>query len=146
MPDSSAIDNALIAYLASDATLLALVPNGIFWDEAPPNSTRFVIVSLVVAFDEPKFGGRAYEDIVYQVEARMLSSAGGNIKDAAARIDELLEDQEFGIGSPAGVNGYAFMTCHRIERVRFTEVDVEDRSKRWLRRGGRYRVQFAVNN
>lgn len=145
MPDSSAIDAAVVAHLSSDATLLALVPNGVYVDEAPPNATRFVIVSLITAFDEAKFGGRAYEEILYLVEARMRSTAGGDIRAAAARIDELLEDREFGIGSPPDVNGYSWMTCHRVERVRMTEVDFEDASIRWHRRGGRYLVQMAVN-
>lgn len=138
MPDSSDIDNALVAKLGGDATLLALCPNGVYVDEAPPGSTRFVIVSLVDEVDEGQFGSRAFEDALFTVEARMLSTAGGNVKAAAARIDVLLEDQ------PLTVAGYTWMTLHRESRVRMTEVDDADNSIRWYRRGGQYRCQMSV--
>lgn len=138
MSDSSDIDNALIAKLGADAALLALCPNGVYWDEAPPGSQRFVIVSLVDASDRAVFNRRAFEDALYQVEARMLSTAGGNIKAAAARIDALLEDQTL------TVTGYAWMTMFRESRLRGTEVDALDTAIRWYRRGGRYRVQMAL--
>jgi hypothetical protein len=139
MADSSDIDNALVARLGADATLLALVPNGVYVDEAPAGSTRFVIVSLVDENDIPTFEGRAIEDALYLVEARMLSTvAGANIKAAAARIDALLEDL------PLTVTGYTGMTVHRESRVRGTEVDAIDSSIRWYRRGGNYRVQMSL--
>jgi hypothetical protein len=146
MVDSSDIDAALIAKLGSDATLLALCPNGVYMDEAPPGMTKFVIVSLVEEVDEPVFGKRAYEDALFLVEARMLSTAGGNIKAAAARIDVLLEDQPLlAPGSPASsVAGYTWMTMCRESRVRLTEVDEVDPAIRWYRRGGNYRVQMSV--
>jgi len=144
--DSSDIDAALIAKLGSDATLLALCPNGVYMDEAPQGSTRFVIVSLVDEVDEPVFGTRAYEDALFLIEARMLSTANGNIKAAAARIDALLEDQPLRApGSPVtNVAGYTWMTTYRESRVRLTEVDEVDPSIRWYRRGGNYRVQMSV--
>lgn len=134
MADSSDIDNALIAKLAADATLLALVPNGVYYDEAPAGSTRFVIVSLVDEGDEPMFGARAFENAFYLVKAVMLSTAGGDIKAAAARIDALLEQQ------PLTVTGYGVTLMRRDSRVRMTEVDDVDNSIRWLHRGGRYQV------
>lgn len=143
-PDSSLIDSALIAKLASDATLLALCPNGVYFAEAPQGATRFVVVSLVDEADEPVFGTRAIEDSLYLVEARMLSTAGGDIHAAALRIDQLLEDQSLGIGSPPSVVGYTWMCCHRESRTRMTEVDAIDPNLRWFRRGGMYRVQFSV--
>jgi hypothetical protein len=139
MADSSDIDNALVATLGADAALLALCPNGVYIDEAPAGSTRFVIVSLVDEADEGVFGGRAIEDALYLVEARMLSTvAGVTIKAAAARIDVLLEDQ------PVTAAGYTWMTLHRESRVRLTEVDDADPSIRWYRRGGHYRCQMSV--
>jgi len=134
MPDSSNIDNALIALLGADATLLALVPNGVYYDEAPPGSTRFVIVSLADQRDEPMFRGTAYEDGLYLVKAVMLSTAGGDIKAAAARIDVLLDQQ------PLTVSGYSVSIMRRESRVRMTEVDDVDNSIRWFHRGGRYQV------
>ena len=135
--DSSAIDNALVAKLGGDVELLALCPNGTYWDEAPAGATRFVIVSLVDHADEAVFGGRAFEDTLSSVEARMLSTVGGDIKAAAARIDALLED------SPLTATGYTWMTLHREGRIRQTEVDDADPSIRWYRRGGTYRAQMA---
>ena len=144
--DSSDIDAALVTKLGSDAALLALCPNGVYVDEAPQGMTKFVIVSLVDESDEAVFGGRAIEDALYLVEARMQSTAGGNIKAAAARIDALLEDQPLlAPGSPASnVAGYVWMTTYRESRVRQTEVDAVDPSFRWYRRGGNYRVQMSV--
>jgi hypothetical protein len=138
MPDSSAIDNALIAKLGGDATLLGICTNGVYWDEAPHGSTKFVIVSLVDELDEPVFGGRGYEDALYLVKAVALSTAGANIQAAAARIDALLEDQAL------TVSGYTHMVMHRESRVRITEVDEVDASIRWFHRGGHYRVQQAL--
>lgn len=138
MPDSSLIDNALIAKLGADATLLGYCPNGVYWDEAPPGATRFVIVSFITEIDEAQFGGRAYEDALYLVKAVMLSTAGGNIQAAAARIDALLED------GTLTVSGYSHMVMHRESRIRITEVDDEDPSIRWFHRGGQYRVQQAL--
>lgn len=134
MPDSSAIDNALIALLGADATLLALCPNGVYFAESPPGSTRFVIVSLVDEDDIQMFGARAFEDTLYLVKAVMLSTAGGDIKAAAARIDALLEQQTL------TVPGYGISTMHRESRERSTEVDDLDPALRWLHRGGMYRV------
>lgn len=138
MSDSSDIDNALIAKLGADALLLSLMPNGVYWDEAPAQSRQFVIVSLVDEADEPMFGGRAFEDALYLVVARELSTvAVKNVKAAAARIDALLED------GTLTVPGYSHMVMHRESRVRMTEVDYQDSAIRWSHRGGRYRVQQA---
>jgi hypothetical protein len=95
-------------------------------------------VTLLAEQDVPQLGGRAYEDALYLVKAVMLSTAGGNIKQATARIDQLLEDQ------PLTVAGYGWMTTHREERMRITEVDEADASIRWYHRGGHYRVQMAL--
>ena len=140
MADSSDIDAALVAKLAGDATLAALMQSGafVFMDEAPAGGTKFVIVSLVMEEDAQQFGGRSYEDALYEVEARMLSTAGGNIKAAAARIDVLLDH------STLTVSGYALMALHREARTRSTEVDEVDASIRWYRRGGQYRVVMST--
>ena len=138
MADTSDIASALIAKLGSDAELLSLCPNGVYWDEAPPGSTRFVIVAFINAIDRGVFGKRAIEEGIYLVEARMLSTVqGANIKRAAARIDELLEDQ------PLTVAGYTWSTMHRVEPVRLTEVDEVDPSIRWNRRGGQYFIEMS---
>lgn len=135
--NSSDIDSALVTKLGADAALLALLPHGAHWDEAPPGSTRFVIVSLVDAADEPMQGGCAYEDALYLVKAVALSTAGADMKAAEARIKALLEDQALVVA------GYTWMTLHREARIRRTEVDDADPSIRWYHRGGHYRLQMA---
>jgi hypothetical protein len=138
MADSSDIAGALIAKLGSDLELLALCPNGVYRDQAPPGATRFVIVSLLAGEDLGVFGKRAIEAGVYLVEARMLSTVqGANVKAAAARIDVLLE------GQPLTVAGFAWMTLHREEPIGLTEIDAADPSIRWFRRGGRYRLEMS---
>jgi hypothetical protein len=140
MSDSSDVDAALMAKLQGDATLAALMQPGVFvfMDEAPAGSTKFVIVSLVIGTDEPMFGGTAFEDALYLVVARELSTvAVKTIKAAAARIHALLH-----MGTLAPI-GYGFMVMRRVERVRATEVDSVDSSIRWQHRGGRYQVMVA---
>ena len=137
-PDSSAIDAAIVARLQSDPTLAALMPEGVYMDIAPPGVQRFVIVSLVIAEDQAVFSERAIEDIRYAVKAVMMTTTGtSGIKEAAAQIDALLEDQ------PLTVAGYEWMASYREERIRYTEIDDIDSTIRWHHRGGRYRVQMA---
>jgi hypothetical protein len=141
MADSGDIDNALVAKLGADPTLLALCPNGVYWDVSPPGSTRFVIVSHVDEADVPQFGSRAFEDALYAVEVRMLSTVAGapsGAKAAAARIDVLLEN------GAMTVPGYALMTMHRESRWKKTEADEADPSILWFRRGGNYRLMMST--
>lgn len=138
MADSSAIDAALVAKLVNDGALMALMSDGVFFDEAKQGATKFVIVSLLQEADEGRFNGRAYEDALYLVKAVELGMSGTNAKAAAARIDALLEDVSLSI------TGYAWMTTHREARVRMVEVDEVDPSIRWQHRGGHYRVEASL--
>lgn len=140
MSDSSDIDQAIVAKLSADATLLALMPHGTYVDEAPAGSTKFVIVSLITQHDEPRFGGRLYEDALYLVKAVELkpASGAGDIKAAAARIDTLLD------GGTLTATGYTLMLMQRESRVRITEVDDQDTTIRWSHRGGQYRVMMST--
>lgn len=141
MPNSAAIDAAIVAKLLADTGaggVMTLLPDGVFFDEAKQGATRFVIVSLVDEFDEAVFGGRAIEDALFLVKAVVQSTTGANADTAAARIDALLEDQ------PLTASGYTWMTVHREERVRVNEVDDINPAIRWQHRGGRYRVQMSV--
>lgn len=139
-PDTTAIDQAIVDLLLHDPTLAALVPDGVYVDEAPPNAQRFVIVALADAQDVPVFGGRAYEDKRYTIVAKMLSTAGGDIRSAAAQIDYLLEDVVLEAA------GYECMTVYRERPIRETDVDDRDPALRWFHRGGEYRVQMAIND
>ena len=135
MPDSSAIDTALVTALAADAALHTLMPDGVHFDQAPAGATRFVIVSLIDATDEGMFGGRAFEEAVYLVKAVALSTTAGNVRAAAARIDALLED------GALTIPGFVLMRLQRDGRVRTTEVDEQNPDIRWEHRGGRYQLQ-----
>lgn len=147
--DSSRIDAALVALLLADVgspnSLATMLPDGVFFDEANPGATRFVLVSLLEHHDEPTFEGRAIEDALYLVKAVAKSDAGVNMAAAAARIDQLLEDRRLTEGSPLGeVDGFTWMTVHRESRIRLREVDDLNPAIRWDHRGGQYRVQMAV--
>lgn len=141
MADSSDIDNALIALLGSDATLLALCPDNVYWEVAPPHAERFVLVSLLTARDDTTFDNLApIEQPVYAVKAVMMSGAGGKIQDAAERIHELLHNQTLTVA------GYGDMNIHRDEdnpRIRYTEVDEKNTAVVWQHRGGNYRVEYG---
>lgn len=140
MPDSSDIDNALVAKLGADATLLANMTNGAYMDEAVEGATRYVIVSVIEATDVYTFGRKEYEDIVYLVEPRAMAGSGGDVKAAAARIETILQDQ------PLTVAGYSWMTTFRQGRPgEPREVrDAANPNIRWQRRGAFYRVQMSL--
>lgn len=140
MADSSLIDSALLARLGNDATLAGYMPDGVFWDEASAGKRRFVIVSLLDHADGQIFEGRAWEDALYLVKAVALTTATNDttMKAAAARIDELLNEQ------PLTITDHVLMTMHREARVRITEVDDRDPSLRWWHRGGHYRLMATA--
>jgi hypothetical protein len=138
-PETSAIEAAIVGLLYADATLAALVPDGIYVDEAPPNAQRFVIVALADALDSATYdAGRAFEEKLYTVVAKMISTAGGDIKSAASRIDALLEDASIAVA------GYADVRARRERPIRETDVDQTDPALRWFHRGGEYRVHASI--
>lgn len=138
MADTSELDAALLTRLAGDATLAALMQPGafVFFSQAPPGSTRFVILDRTQSFDVPVFSGRSHEDALYQIDARMLSTAGseGDMDAAALRIDQLLD------GQPLSIVGYTLMTLQREEPIRMTEPDDLNPAILYRRRGGYYRL------
>lgn len=138
MADSSDIDNALMAKLGADAQLLALMPNGVYWDVAMDQMTRFVIVSLVEETDAHQFNGRSHEDALYLVKAVGISTANPDMKAAAARIDALLDN------GTLTAAGYSTMAIYREARDRHTEVDDVDPKVKWYHRGGHYRVVMSL--
>jgi hypothetical protein len=148
---SSAITVALINKLLADAALMALTPDGVFKDVAGASMAdggspkRFVIVSLVTSADRWEFRRRAFEDALYLVEARMLSSVpGANVEAAGERIDALLDPQPPQPPATLTVPGYGLMDLARDEAVESTEFDDGDASIQWNRCGGRYRVKVAT--
>jgi hypothetical protein len=141
MADSYDIDRALVALLRGDATLNGLLPDGIYLYSADAGVERFAIVSIVTAFDTPQFGRRAWEDIVYLVEALVLRTTSDSntvANQAAARIDAVLDDQ------PLSVPGYGYMTMHRALRHPEDETDEKNPAIKFYRRAGHYRVQMSL--
>lgn len=134
MADPSSVDAAVVAKLRGDATLLALMTDGVYVDIAPNGKTKFVIVSLVVHFDEYVFEGSAFEQSVYLVKAVAREVDTSAVITAAARIHTLLQDVALTI------TGYTHGLTRRSERVRYTEVDDLNPDIRWQHRGGRYDV------
>jgi hypothetical protein len=133
--DSSEVDAAIIAVLQNDPELRGYCPDGVFFDEAFPGAQRFVIVSLFDEVDELTFdAGRAIEDALYYVKAVMLAVESTDIKAAAARIDQLLDDVL--LAAP----NYGEIAVVRERRQRMRETDDANTSIRWDHRGGYYRV------
>jgi hypothetical protein len=140
MAESTDIDAAVVMKLVNDLALQALLPDGVYFDFAKQGATRYAIVKLADAADEWVYGGRAFEDNAYLVEAVVKSTSGGNVDEAAARIDALLD------GQPLTVPGYTWMTMHREQRTRRSEPDASELSIRWQYRGGIYRVQMSLGS
>lgn len=133
----AAVDVALVAILATDATLTALVPDGIFWNVAPAG-TRFVIIQPQTHVDEEGFRAPLYEAFRYGITARILTSSPIEADAAAYRIHELLEDQVL-----PGITGYTHMSTLRVERHRFPEIDAIDNDIRWWIAGGDYEIHVS---
>ena len=139
MPDSHEIDRAVLALLRADATLAGYAPDGIYFGSADSGAQYFVLISIIAALDTAQFGRRAWDDVLYAIDAVMLTKPGGgnDADEAAARIDELLDDQ------PLSVTGFDYMTMHRINRIAEDERDEVNPAIVFYHRGGRYRVQMT---
>lgn len=139
--DSGAIDAALLDRLAGDVALRALVPDGVWFDLAPQNATRFVLLQLEVHRDRPIMGPaggrRGQEEHDFLVTAHLLAAAADDAVAAAYRIDQVLEDQ------PLSAAGFQGVSLYRLARLRDTEADATDSTMRWHLRGGRYHVVVA---
>ena len=133
MPDTAAVDTALLAKLGADATLTTLMPGGIWFDVGPHGVEKFVLVAQLAHEDHYLFGGSAWEVITYLIKAVALSTSVTDAKAAASRIHTLLQD---GTLTPTG---YGLMRMQRAERVRFTEVD-QQTDARWQHSGAHYEV------
>jgi hypothetical protein len=138
LPDSSAVDEAIIQRLSGDAALAALMPDGVYWDVAAGNAQAFVTVSLVDSQDQYLFEaaqGEEIETLTYEAKAWVLDTSGqASVREAAARIHQLLHGEALPV-----IDGFACLAILRRGRVRRTYVDTIN-DVRWLQRGGRYQV------
>jgi hypothetical protein len=138
LPKSTDNDEAIRLVLASDAALTALMPDGVYFDAAPPGLKHFVVLALVSEEDTATFeAGRTIEDALYRIQAVALDTSADTAAAAADRIDALLEDVALVVAD------YSWMTTHREGRVRGTPEDPVDPSVHWQVIGGNYRVQMA---
>jgi hypothetical protein len=128
---------AVLQILQQDTALRVLMPDGAWFAEAPPGATRFVVLSLVSSMDTPIFGGPAYKESVYLVEARALMTSGADVESAFARITTLLTDAQLTI------TDYGAMLVQFEEELEMVEVDQIDPSIRWNRCGGHLHVMVA---
>jgi hypothetical protein len=138
LPDSSAVDEAIVQRLSGDPALAALMPDGVYWDVAAGNAQAFVTVSLIDASDQYLFdaaSGEEIETLTYEAKAWVLDTSGQSaLRAAAARIHQLLHGEALPV-----IEGFACLAILRRGRVRRTYVDTIN-DVRWLQRGGRYQV------
>lgn len=140
-PDASALDAAIVNVLAADPILAALMPDGVHWDIAPQGATAFVIVGMQDFSAELMFPGvDGLEKTAYLVKATARTTGGTMMRDAAARIHDLLHLQSLELEAA----GYSLMLMKRIRRVRYTEPDPTDQAERWQHRGGVYEVMVSL--
>jgi hypothetical protein len=140
---STDIDMAVINVLKADAALKALLPDGVWYDVAPFNSKRYVIVSLFDPIDFNVFGQRAIEDNTYLVKSVGLSTVLSSTQSgtAADLIDDLLD------GVTLTIPGFASAYCERNpnnSRIRQSRPDQIDASILWHEAGGFYRVRATL--
>jgi hypothetical protein len=143
--DSSEVDAAITALLLNDPTLQTILPDGVYFDVGAQESQRFILIQQITQRDEPQFddanGGIAWEEYRYAIQAIALNSTGADVKRAAQRIHELLQDNP-----DLGIVGYSTMRVQRdtsTGRIRFSEVDPENTSIRWQHRGAHYLVMVC---
>lgn len=142
MSDSSALDAAVTNLLITDSALMALLPDGVYFDQVPQNGRRYVLITIPAApdigmFADPTTGqGLAFEEPIYLVLAVVLASSG-DIQAAADRLHAILE------GATITAPGYGPAMLRRISRVRRGDRDQTDASQRWQVRGGEYTMTVA---
>jgi len=138
MADVGLIDAALVELLANDAALMTLCPDGVYWDIRPggsPAPGAFVIVSHFTYRATPGFGGPLYEDNLYWVVARIAATSKVPARQAAARINVLLDGTLLDLSAA----GYTAMHCRRVDRRADTDVDLANKAT-WHYHGGQYEL------
>jgi hypothetical protein len=133
--DSAAVDRAVFTAL-NDPTLLALLPDGVYFGVAPQSKTKVAIVMLPSHVDTDQFQGTAFETSTYMVKAMVKENSVTRANDAAARIQTLM------LALPAPT-GYTVAVVRRSERIAYTEADPDNPDILWQHRGGLYDVMVA---
>jgi hypothetical protein len=136
MAASAAVDTAVFAALAGDATLSALCPDGVWRDVAPQSRTRVVVVSLSAHQDSDLFHGPAFETFVYAVTAVLKDNSSVAATQAADRIRVVVE-------ALAIISGYVLTIAKRTERIYYTEPDPTNPDQFWQHGGGLFEVMVT---
>jgi hypothetical protein len=113
---------------------MALMADGVHWDLATANSTKYVLVSQQAHETQYVMNGVAWERVVYEIRATCQGSSAAEVKQAARRIHELLEDGTLTIDGY-----YPPMLMRRVQRIRRSEPS-QTTGLRWHHRGGQYEV------
>ena len=137
-PNSSLVDDAVVQRLVNDATLQGLMPDGVYFNVARKDATRFVVLEVSGHADTYGFNFEAWQVFRYLIKAVALNSNGSDVAAAADRINVLLQD-----AMDLPIAGYQVMRSQRTQYVRYLDVDPENPSIRWQYRGGFYEVQVT---
>lgn len=119
-PNSSLVDDAVVQRLVNDATLQALMPDGVYFNVARKDATRFVVLEVSSHTDAYGFNFEAWQVFRYLIKAVALNSNGSDVAAAADRINVLLQD-----AMDLPIAGYQVMRSQRTQYVRYLDVDPE---------------------
>jgi hypothetical protein len=133
LADSAAVDTAVISALYADATLMGLLPDGVYFGTAPQSKTKCAIVTLPAHHDSDQFQGTAFEEFTYMVKALVRDNGVTTANQAAARIDVVMRT----LPAPAG---YLLTLSRRGEHIAYTEPDPVNPDQMWQHRGGLYEL------
>ena len=139
--DLSEIDTVVFSALNTDPALLALLPDGVFWDVAP-GASKFVLLSRSDGEHANALGGDGWLRVTYTAKAVIASASVVAANDAAFRIHELLH---WGLQDVTAGN-YLIMHVERVLPIRYTEVDAQNTAARWQHHGGQYSVMVSPIN
>lgn len=134
MSDPAEVIKAVVAKLDADATLLALVPAGAYRNVAPAEVQKAVIVELVIHQDVYAMRSVAYDKTFVRVKAVERSKSTTGVDAAAARIQDVLQDQALTI------TGYRHRSTRRMEHIAEVETDDDDPEEHWQMAGGIYEI------
>lgn len=128
----SAIDQALVSRLSSDAVLTTAAPGGVWWELAPQDAAvPYIVITLAEDIDEQVFRGTAYQVAQYAIEAMDDNPSSDGVTTAYDRIHVLMQDPALMI------TGYTLLKC--IRRRRYRSV-IEDGDQRVQQLGGIYEL------
>lgn len=135
----------LVAYLAADTVLQGLAPGGVWEDPAPQSQASVppvvVTVDLQTGNDQPCGGGRGWTECWYAVKAVGVAAQIATVRQAASRIDALLENNPSLLVN--GVSGWRVQKAQRQEPIEYPDPEPTT-GLRFEHRGGIYRIDVEA--